>query len=99
MLSTRSVTHDMMKISLAYLMFLKRKRAGHIKDRGYANERTLRVYITKLKSGSPCAKTLALFLSCIVDAFENRYVIVVNIPAAFLPENWPENVPDTHIQF
>ena len=33
-LPARSVTHDMMKMSLAYLMFLKRKRAGQIKARG-----------------------------------------------------------------
>ena len=33
MLPARSVTYNMMKISLAYLMFLKRKRAEQIKAR------------------------------------------------------------------
>ena len=34
MLPAMSVTHDMIKMSLVYLMFLKRKRSGQIKARG-----------------------------------------------------------------
>ena len=34
MLPARSITHDMMKMSLAYLMFLKRKRSEQFKARG-----------------------------------------------------------------
>ena len=34
MLDPKSVTFDMMKMSLGYLMFLKRKRDGRIKARG-----------------------------------------------------------------
>ena len=49
MLSAKSVTHDMMKMSLAYLMFLKRKRCGKIKARRYADGRPQREYITKLE--------------------------------------------------
>ena len=40
MLPARSITHDMMKMSLAYLMFLKRKRCGKIKARGCADGRS-----------------------------------------------------------
>ena len=99
MLPARSITHDMMKMFLAYLMFLKRKKSGQVKARGYADGRPQREYITKLESGSPCVKTHALFLSCIVDAFENRCVVVADIPAAFLSVDWPENEPDCYIQF
>ena len=74
MLPAQSITHDMMKMSLSYLMFLKRKRNGQVKARGYADGRSQQEYITKLESSSPCVKTHALFLSCIVDAFENRYM-------------------------
>ena len=70
MLPARSITHDMMKMSLGYLMFLKRKRCGKIKARGCADGRPQREYITKLESSSPCVKTHALFLNCLVDAFE-----------------------------
>ena len=44
-------------------------------------------------------KTHALFLSCIVDAFENRCVVVADIPAAFLSADWPKDAPDCHIRF
>ena len=87
MLPPKSITHDMMKMSLAYLMFLKRKRCGKIKARGCADGRSQRVYITKLESSSPCVKTHALFLSCLVDAFERRKVIIADIPGAFLSAN------------
>ena len=89
MLPARSITHDMMKMSLAYLMFLKRKRSGLVKARGCAGGRPQREYITKLESSLPCVKTHTLFLSYIVDAFENRCVVVADIPAAFLLANWP----------
>ena len=80
-------------------MFLKRKRNLEVKARGCADGRPQREYITKIESSSPCVKTCALFLSCIVDAFENRCVVVANIPAAFLSADWPEGYPDCHIQF
>ena len=61
MLPAKSVTHDMMKMSLSYLMFLKRKRSLEIKARGCANGRPQREYITKIESSSPCVKTHGLF--------------------------------------
>ena len=70
MLPARSITHDMMKMSLSYLMFLKRN--GLVKTRGCANSKPQQEFITKIESSSPCVKTHALFLSCIVDAVENR---------------------------
>ena len=38
MLPARSVTHDMMKMSLTYLIFLKRKRCGKIKGKDCADD-------------------------------------------------------------
>ena len=94
MLPPRSITHDMMKMSLDYLMFLKRKRFGMIKARGCADGRPQREYITKLESSSPCVKTHAQFLSCLVDAFESRNVVIADIPGAFLLADWPANAPN-----
>ena len=101
MLLARSITYDVMKMSLTYLMFLKIKRSGQDKAREYTDGRPQREYIAKIESSFPCVKIDALFLSCIIDAFENRCVIVVNIPAAFLLllADWPENMPDCHIWF
>ena len=80
-------------------MFLKRKWCGKIKARGCANSRSQREYITKLESSSPCVKTHVLFLRCLVDAFENRYVVVTGIPAALLLAVWPDNASKCHIRF
>ena len=95
----RSNTHVMMQMSLAYLMFLKRKRSGLIKARGCADGQLQREYISKLESSSPCVKTHALFLSCIVDAFENKCVVITDIPAASLSADWPADEPDCYIRF
>ena len=81
------------------LIFLKRKRNGLIKATGCAGGRPQQEYINKLESSSQCMKTHALFLSCIVDTFENKCVVVADIPAVFLSANWPEDVLDCHIRF
>ena len=94
MLPAGSITNDMMKMSLGYLMFLKRRRCGKIKARGCADSRPQREYITNLDSSSPCVKTHALFLSCLVDAFERRKMVIADIPGAFLSADWPVDAPD-----
>ena len=99
MLSSKSVTHDMMKISLVYLMSLKKKRSEQMKARECDNDRPQREYINKLESSSLCVKRHALFLSCIMDAFENRCVVIADIPVVFLSTDWPENTPYCHIRF
>ena len=102
MLPARSTTYAMMKIPLAYLMILERKRSGQVKARGCPDDRPQREYITKLESSLLCVKTHALFLSCIVDAFENRCVVIADIshiPAAFFLANWPADKPDCYIRF
>ena len=98
MLSGNSITSDMMKMSLSYLVFLKRKRSLEVKARGCADRRPQREYITKIESSLPCVKTHALFLSCIVDSFENRCVVIADIPAAFLSIDWPKDYTDCHIK-
>ena len=94
MLPAGSITNIMMKMSLNYLMFLKRKRCGKIKARGCADGIPQREHIIKLESSSPCVKTHALFLSCIIDAFERRKVVIADIPGAFLSADWPVDTPD-----
>ena len=39
MLPARPITQEMLKMSLSYLMFLKRKRNGLVEARGYADSR------------------------------------------------------------
>ena len=86
-------------MSPAYLMFLKRKRNGLVKARGCAYGRPQREYITKLESSAPTVKTHALFLSCLIDAIEERCVVVADIPGAFLQADWPDDAPDCYLRF
>ena len=65
-------------------MFLKQKRCGRIEGRGCANGRKQKLYKTKEKTSSPTIHTESLFLSCMIDALENRNVVTLDIPGAFM---------------
>ena len=84
------------KEALGYLMFLKKKRCGAIKGRGCADGRKQRAYITKEESTSPTVSTEAVFLTAIVDAWENRKVAVLDVPGAFMQVEMDELV---HVWF
>ena len=80
------------KAALKYLMFLKQKRCGKIKGRGCADGRKQRLYKTKEETTSPTITTEALFLTCLVDAIENRYVATCDVPGAFMHSDIDEQV-------
>ena len=82
--------------ALGYLMFLKKKRCGTIKGRGCADGRKQRAYITKEESTSPTISTEAVFLTAVIDAWENRKVAVLDVPGAFMQVDMDELV---HVQF
>ena len=71
MLEPKLVTYEMMKMSLEYLMFMKRKRDENIKTKGCADGWPQREYITELESSSPMVKSHTLFLSCLVYVIED----------------------------
>jgi hypothetical protein len=78
------VTWEIKQIALGYLMFLKQKRNGKMKGRGCADRRPQREYISKEESSSPTVSIYALFGSCVIDALDERSVITIDIPGAFL---------------
>ena len=84
------------KEALGYLMFLKKKRCGTIKGRGCADGRKQRAYITKEESTSPTISTEAMFLTAVIDAWENRKVAVLDMPGAFMQVDMDELV---HVRF
>ena len=55
---------------MAYLMFLKKKRCGKIKEWGCADGRKQRAYTAKEDVASPTVATEALFLTAVIDAVE-----------------------------
>ena len=65
-------------------MFLKQKRCGKIKGRGFADGRKQRKYLTKDDTSVPTVATEALFLTCLIDATEHRKVATVDIPGSFM---------------
>ena len=80
------------KAALKYLMFLKQKRCGKIKGRGCADGRKQRMYKSKEDTTSPTITTEALFLTCLTDAIENRYVVTCDVPGAFMHSDIDELV-------
>ena len=86
------MSYDQRKITLRYLIFLKEKRDRTIKARGCADGRPQRIYTAKEYTSSPAVSIEAMMLSCAIDAKENRYVIVSDIPGAFLHADMDNNV-------
>ena len=80
---------------LGYLMFLKKKRCGTMKGRGCFDGRKQQAYITKEESTSPTISTEAMFLTAVVDAWENWKVAVLDVPGAFMQVDMDELV---HVQ-
>jgi hypothetical protein len=83
---------DEKRESLPYLMFLKQKRSGHIKGRGCADGRRQRIYSKKEEASSPTVAIESVFLTCLIDASENRDIATVDIPGAFLQADMDETV-------
>jgi hypothetical protein len=65
-------------------MFLKQKRDGNIKGRSVSGGIKQQDYISKEDASSLTVATESVFLSCIIDAEEERDVAVVDIPNAFV---------------
>jgi len=99
MILYKDLDRKLQKEALSYLMFLKRKRTGVVKSRGVADGRPGRAIYEKGESSSPTVSTYALMCSCAIDAIENRKVITLDIPAAFLQTLWPKEKYPTYIRF
>ena len=95
-ISQKDLSPEQKKEALGYLMFLKKKRCGKIKGRGCADGRKQQAYITKEQSTSPTISTEAVFLTAVVDAWENRKVAVLDVPGAFIQVDMDEVV---HVRF
>ena len=80
----RELTHTQLQKVLEYHMFPNEKRDGSIKGRAVAGGNKQCDYISKEDASSPTVETEAVLLSCIIDAEEERYVAVIDIPNAFI---------------
>ena len=83
--------------ALKYLMYLKEKRDGKIKGRGCDDGQSQRLYTSKIDTSSPTASLTGIMLTCMIDAFERRDVVTVDIPGAFLQTKMPKDEKDVHV--
>ena len=70
-----------------------------MKGRGCANGRPQRDYITKEESSSSTVSLYVLMGSCVMDTLDDRKVITVDIPGAFLQGEWPQDEHPRYIMF
>ncbi|MFM6182690.1 MAG: reverse transcriptase domain-containing protein [Dolichospermum sp.] len=93
---SHDITRDEKVRCLRYLMYLKEKRCGKIKARGCADGRIQRLWKNKHETSSPTVRTESVFMSCVIDSFEQRTVAVCDIPGAFMQADIDEVV---HMKF
>ena len=78
------LTQQEKKRAMESLIFLVQKSDGRIKARTCANGSTQRSYIDKEEATSPTALTEAIIITAAIEADENRDVMTVDIPNAFV---------------
>jgi len=80
----RDLTKEEKKMALEYLMIIQEKRDGRIKATGCADGRKQRGYLLKEEVSSPTVSFDSLMMSSLIDSYEKRKVITVDIPGAYL---------------
>ncbi len=66
------------------LIFLRQKKNGAVKTRSCANGNPQREHIAKEEAAAPTVVLELVFLTSTIDAKENREVVTIDIPGAFL---------------
>jgi len=83
-INVNDLTPDQRQKVLKTLIFLTEKRDGTIKARSCADGSKQRTWMSKDDTASPTVSLESIFLTCVIDAEENRDVAVVDIPNAFI---------------
>jgi hypothetical protein len=65
-------------------MTLKEKKTGEIKARGVAGDHKDRGKIPPGDATSPTVITESLYMTCAIDAYERRFVGLIDVPSAYL---------------
>ncbi len=80
----RGLSDDDKKKALSSLIFLRQKKNGMVKARSCANGSPQREHIAKEEAAAPTVALEWVFLTSTIDAKENREVVTIDIPGAFL---------------
>ena len=85
-----TLTFEVKKAALNIINTIKEKRTGKIKGRSVADGRKQRGYVTKEESSSPTLSLEALLTTTLIDAVEERDVVIFDVPGAFLQAAFPD---------
>jgi hypothetical protein len=83
-LEANSLSDKEKKGALSSLIFLKKKRNGTVKARSCANGSVQREHVAKEEAASPTVALESVFVTAAIDGKENREVVTIDIPGAFL---------------
>jgi hypothetical protein len=72
------------KKALSTLIFLKEKQNGTVNAQSCVNRSVQRLHVAKEEAASPMVALESIFVTSTIDARENREVVTINIPGAFL---------------
>ncbi len=80
----RDLSDNDKKKALLSMIFLRQKKNGEVKARSCANGNPQREHIAKKVAAAPTVALELVFLTLTIDAKENREVVTIDIPGAFL---------------
>ena len=92
-----TLPQDERESALKYLMYLKEKIVGNLKGWGCADRRPQRLYTMKAEASSPTTSLAELIITCVLDAYEGRDIVTVDIPGASLQTRLPANEKEVHV--
>ena len=83
-IDVKAMTKQQRSQALSYLMFLKEKRDGNIKDRGCADGQKQQLWMQKEQTSSSTVSNQALFLLCLINAKEQRDTATADVPGTYV---------------
>ena len=92
-LKIQSLSETEKRHVMPVLMFLTEKRDGSIKGRMVANGAPTREWLSNEDSASPTASVESIFLTGVIEAYEGRSVLTLDVPNAFIQAQMPEVKP------
>ena len=88
-LSVSSLTPSEKEKAMDALMLLTEKRDGTIKGRMVYNGKPTRMWTDKEDSASPTVSLESIYITAVIDAFEERDVMSADVPNAFIQTLMP----------
>jgi hypothetical protein len=83
-LEASALDEEEKKGALSSLIFLKEKQNGDVKAQSCANGSVQQNHVAEEEAAPPTVGLESVFATAAIDAKENREVVTINIPGAFL---------------